>query len=282
MRAQLLDAHYDNKVEVDLCLECRLVWFDERESLRMSGLGWVELLNLLQHDAGSLAPWAGKPMGCARCRMPLQSQANVTRYGRFVANRCAAGHGTLQSEALLLAERGLVRGPTGRERDAITAERRQWLCLNCGAAISGDAKKCSHCNTPVLMYDLPRLADSLRPYAAYRLNVEHGRLDAWACHACGYSLDPTRNAACPQCTHPVLALAAADLRPVLAQLEAEWRIWRSKPRPVPVIEQGPAPPKEDIAALFTQPVGVRWHRASVVLRVGIGLALALVVLWWWR
>jgi hypothetical protein len=278
MRRQALDAHYERRVEVDLCLDCRLVWFDERESLRLSGLGWVELLGTLQHDAASLAPWAGKPLGCARCRRPLQAQANQTRYGRFVSNRCAAGHGTLQSEALLLAERGLVREPTAHERGAVAAEHRDWLCLNCGGLIAADASRCSFCTTPVLMYDLPRLADSLRPHAAYRANVEQGRLEAWACRACGQVLDPTRDAACAQCGHPVLALDTADLRPVLAHLEQEWHRWRQGLHPVPATSL-PAPAQREQMQSWPAP-----RRAPMSLQWLPWLILLLVLLavkrWW--
>jgi DNA-directed RNA polymerase subunit RPC12/RpoP len=278
MRVHMLDAHYERQVEVDLCLDCRLVWFDKRESLRLSGLGWIELLGRLQHDKASLAPWAGKPLGCARCRKPLQAQANVTRYGRFVSNRCAAGHGTLQSQALLLAERGLVRGPTAHERAAVAAERRDWLCLNCGGPIDGDAVACSYCSTPVLMYDLPRLADSLRPHAAYRANVEQGRLDAWACRACGQALDPTREASCGQCRHPVLALAADDLRPVLARLEREWQGWKQGLHPVPDAVQ-PMSEGGDASFLWHQsrqsPRGLQWLPWLLLL-----LVLLAVNRWW--
>jgi hypothetical protein len=280
MRALRLDAHYQNSVEVDLCQACRLVWFDERESLRLSGLGWIQLLGAMQQDAAATAAWAGRPLGCAHCRKPLRSQANVTRYGRFVSNRCAAGHGTLQSQALLLAERGLVRAPTAHERAAVVAERRQWLCLNCGGAIGGDAGDCPWCNTAVLMYDLPRLADSLRPHAAYRDNVDQGGLGAWACHACGHALDPTRQAVCSQCMHPVLALAAADLRPVLARLEQEWQVWKQTLRPVPERAPPPLPPAPlDVLADWNQrprsPSWLQWLPWAMVFGV-----LVAVNRWW--
>jgi DNA-directed RNA polymerase subunit RPC12/RpoP len=278
MRAEHLTAHYEKKVEVDLCHGCRLVWFDERESLRLSGLGWIELLGRLQHDTAAPAAWAGKPLGCARCRRPLQAQSNRTRYGRFFSNRCSAGHGTLQSQALLLAERGLVREPTAHERGAMAAEQRDWLCLNCGGPIGAGAARCAYCTTPVLMYDLPRLADSLRPHAAYRANVEQGRLDAWACHACGQALDPTRDAACAQCGHPVLALAAADLRPVLERLQREWQQWSQGLHPVPE-PASPVPAQGESAGPWPaprrSPPSLQWLPWLIVLLVLFALRR-----WW--
>jgi ribosomal protein L40E len=287
MHAQHLDAHYERRVEIDVCAPCRLVWFDERESLRLSGLGWIELLAQLQHDEASLAAWAGKALGCARCHRPLRSETNATRYGRFVANRCSAGHGTLQSQAMLLAERGLVRAPTAVERAAARAEPREWICLNCGAPIPGDATACAYCKTPVLLYDLPRLADSLRPHAAYRGNVEGGRTEAWACHACGQVLDPTRDALCRQCGHPVLAIMADELRPVLARLADEWRVWRRTRHAVPAIGASVATPKpptvaERSAAWLMRPVSRDHPRALLAWRVVIALAVITMLWQMWR
>jgi DNA-directed RNA polymerase subunit RPC12/RpoP len=286
MAAQQLDAHYEQRVAVDVCTPCRLVWFDERESVRLSGLGWIELLSQLQYDAASLAAWAGKPLGCARCRKPLRSEANTTRYGRFVANRCAAGHGTLQSQAMLLAERGLVRAPTAVERAAAHAEQREWACLNCGATVSGDATACGYCKTPVLLYDVPRLADSLRPHAAYRDNVEAGRTDAWPCHACGQVLDPTHDAACRQCGHPVVALVATELRPVLARLSDEWREWRRTRHAVPGVRANAAADKPPTAAERSAALLMRsaWREHPRSRFTGlVVVALLVIVVWsrWW-
>jgi len=287
MHAQHLDAHYERRVEIDVCAPCRLVWFDERESLRLSGLGWIELLAQLQHDEASLAAWAGKALGCARCHRPLRSETNATRYGRFVANRCSAGHGTLQSQAMLLAERGLVRAPTAVERAAARAEQREWACLNCGATVPGEATACAYCKTPVLLYDLPRLADSLRPHAAYRENVEAGLTDAWPCHACGQVLDPTCDALCRQCGHPVLALVAAELRPVLARLADEWQVWRRTRHAVPESGADVATPKpqtvaERSAAWLMRPVSRNHPRALLAWRVVIALVVITMLWQMWR
>jgi uncharacterized OB-fold protein len=288
MAARRLDAHYGQRVEIDVCAACRLVWFDERESLRLSGLGWIELLAQMQHDQAALAAWSGKPLGCARCRKPLRCEANTTRYGRFVANRCAAGHGTLQSQAMLLAERGLVRAPTVAEREAAQAEKREWACVNCGASVAWRASACAYCATPVLLYDLPRLADSLRPHAAYREAVEAGRTDAWLCHACGQVLDPTRDALCRQCGHPVLALAAAELRPVLMRLAEEWQEWRRTRHTVPRAsgEAASAPrlssSVERRVAQLMQPQARAYPRGAVALCTLVVVVLVLSLWSTWR
>jgi len=222
MAALLAEGHYGREVEIDLCDACRLVWFDDFESVNLSGLGWITLLEGLTEAEAAPAPWAGRELGCPRCRAPLTQVHDRTRWGRFVALQCRQRDGFLQSHALLLAERGLVRPPTPREREAARREPGGWPCLNCGAPATGD-DECSHCRSPLVMFDLPRLAEALRPAPADRATATGGRLLAWHCHGCGQSLDPTTLTDCPQCGHPVLAPTLADLAPLLAALRDEWR-----------------------------------------------------------
>lgn len=225
-----LPAHYQRQVAVDACMACRLVWFDEGESMRIVAPGWIALLSWLSGHGLAPRPWHGQALGCPHCAQPLQLRHDRTRYGRFVVQGCPSGHGSVQSWAALLARRGLVRAPTAAERAAMHHEPRAWACLNCGAPRTDGADEraddraddCAHCGTPALLVDLPRLADSLRPQAAERPTVSAGRLATWACHACGQTLDPTRQAACGSCGHPVMAPVLADLQPLLHALAAAW------------------------------------------------------------
>jgi len=44
MRPLRLSSHRTRPVTVDHCADCRLVWFDAFESVRLDGYGWVRLL----------------------------------------------------------------------------------------------------------------------------------------------------------------------------------------------------------------------------------------------
>lgn len=233
-----LAGHYERRVLIDYCSSCRFVWFDDIESVQLSGLGWIDLLDRVGEGASPYPELPPQPLGCPLCSKKLVASKNQTRYGRFVAQRCPQGHGCLQSLPMLLAERGLVRAPTRPEQHAMAREGEQ-PCLNCGAPLPAKGDFCTHCRTPLLMFDLPRLADSLEPNAQWRDNVRGGRLDAWACHGCGHALDPTRHADCPQCAHPVLARTVADLGPTLAVLREQWQVWLAQPRQGPARPAGP-------------------------------------------
>lgn len=222
MAALRAEGHYGREVEIDLCEPCRLVWFDGLESVNLAGPGWISLLECLALEDPALLPWSGREIGCPRCRQPLRAVHNRTRWGRFVALECPRREGCLQSHALLLAERGLVRPPTPRERHA-ASRAGGWPCLNCGAPVEAAADECGHCRTPMLMVDLPRLAEALRPSPADRATVSAGRPLAWPCAGCGQALDPTVTPECTQCGQAVFAPTLADLAPLLAALRDEWR-----------------------------------------------------------
>lgn len=232
MKALRLRGHYDRDVEIDLCSPCRLVWFDGRESMRLTGLGWIDLLDQLQDATAAARPWRGEALPCPRCQhVRLGTQHNQTRWGRFVTSACAQCHGVLQNHAMLLAERGLLRTPTAADRAAMARVPDAWSCLNCGAAVAGAREDCSYCDTPLLLFDFERLAGALLPGPYDHEPTHSGRLAVWPCHTCGFALDPTTDRHCPQCGQAVLARTVAELKPLLAHLRERWRTRGPRPWP---------------------------------------------------
>jgi len=213
-------------VLVDHCTACRLVWFDSLESVQLAGLGWVALLRELQQPASSTQAEAASALPCPVCRTALKPVHNRTRFGRFPALECTRCRGHLHSHSGLLAERGLVRPLLPSERRALIEEKRRLCCLNCGAPSEGRSEDCSYCLSPLVMFDLPRLAHALRLRPGRHEEptpVADGRPLAWACRGCGAPLDPSRQTACPQCTHAVVVPSLLDITPLLDAVEAELR-----------------------------------------------------------
>jgi hypothetical protein len=230
MQALVLEGHYGNPQQVDLCARCHLVWFDAFESVRLSGLGWVALLRAMHaamaHSPGVLAP----QLRCVRCSGTLKPVHNLTRFGRSAAHECQRQHGHYQTFCLLLAERGLVRPLAAPDRQALDQESRPLSCLNCGAALGAAggtiatagttlADSCSHCASPLVVFDLPRLMSSLLIRDAIAVPAERARHVSWACRGCGAAVDPTRMPQCPQCSHAVVAPALADVKTMLDAVE---------------------------------------------------------------
>jgi hypothetical protein len=230
MRAVVLEGHYGQRVEIDLCARCHLVWIDALESVRLSGLGWIGLLRAMHaaatESAGSNA--LHLPLGCPRCASPLKPVRNLSRFGRTAAHECPKDHGHFQTFALLLAERGLVRPLTPRDRRTLQAERRATDCLNCGASLDGArGDSCGHCASPLVALDLPRLMGSVMVRHALPLPPDDARPARWACRGCGDAVDPTAMSACERCGHALVAPSLADAMPLLDALEPRLRQMRA-------------------------------------------------------
>lgn len=215
----VLEGHYAKAVQVDLCVACHLVWFDAFESVRLSGLGWVQLLRaMLQPASQAVLP---RIMACVRCHAPLSAVHNQTRFGHTAAMECRQGHGQLQTFTLLLAERGLLRAVLPADRSSLAREGRTLQCLQCGAGDHAvDAKLCAYCESPLLMVDVPRLASALlvRHGDVLHLEPEANPL-AVSCRGCGHSLNPTAQSQCPHCDHGVVWSDLASVRPLLDTVE---------------------------------------------------------------
>lgn len=223
MKAVGLESIDGKPLNVDHCRACRVVWFDAMESVRLEALGWVKLLREMQQDLESpVGTTIDERASCPVCRTALQRAHNQTRFGRFVTGACPNGHGDLQSDAGLLAQRGLVRPLAAPERRALNAERHAIRCLNCGAAAQGGDDACSYCRTALVVLDLPRLAHSLLPRAQSEQAspTDIGTLADWACRGCGATIDVGRHTHCTHCGHMVVALDMPDLGPLLDTAEA--------------------------------------------------------------
>jgi hypothetical protein len=247
---------------VDHCAACRLVWFEALEFDALDRLAWVRLLQALiappavePEPAGDVPQWR-----CTRCREPLAEAEGLTRHGRYGARRCRQGHGQALGLPALLASRGLLRPPATAERVALAREGRALHCLSCGAPETAHDDRCAHCQAPLQLLDLPRLAVALgqrdeaqaareRPTAG---SATDPPLQRWPCHACGQVLDPARDIQCPQCAHPVLAPALEDVQPMLEAAEARLgRVQEQRMRTA--LDATPVSEHRRIAALTQRP-----------------------------
>ncbi len=221
-----LEGHYGQSVSADVCGNCHLVWFDAFESVRLSGLGWIGLLRemIATPRASQNVP---ARLQCVRCHGSLKAVRNLTRFGRTAALECERGHGHYQGFALLLAERGLVRSLNSRDLAALKEENSTPSCLNCGAPVenlpatlSGQTPVCSYCDTPLMLFDLPRLTQALlvRHGDALQINEPRQQL-AIACRGCGQPLDATQDTSCETCGHVVAMPSLNQVKPLLDQIE---------------------------------------------------------------
>lgn len=218
MRELRLDGHYGGTVELDLCEPCHLVWFDKLESAGFGGAALLTLIGAMAQAQTLPHLPLRKDAACPRCRGPLKTVHNRTRWGPSLQLECRRGHGAWQTFAEFLGERGLVRAMSSADRAGIVRRSGRLDCLNCGAPVGSAEASCSHCRAVPALFDIARMARALDPEGAAQdapALQQAARATTRQCLACGAALPTEPSLRCPQCD---ATLAVARLDEALAHL----------------------------------------------------------------
>ena len=122
MQRLALAGHYGQRVELDLCRSCDLVWFDGIETAQLSGPALLELIGAMAAARALPHEMLRADARCPRCAGALKIVHNQSRWGRSLQLQCARRHGAYQSFAQFLEEKGLLR-PMSRDRSRQAAAR---------------------------------------------------------------------------------------------------------------------------------------------------------------
>ncbi len=305
MRALRLAGHYGKTVEIDLCEPCHLVWFDSVESANLSGPGLLDLVERMA-AAQSLAHQPLRPqLACPRCRAPLKPVHNQTRWGKSLQLECPSRHGSAQTFAQFLGEKGLVRPLSSADRHRLMSAGAVH-CLNCGGPLDAQDTQCSWCQSVPSLIDVARLARALDPEGATEAHAVHRRPAAGAvlsCLACGSALPPGPLLSCPQCAATLATPRLADAVALVKDLGPALRAHAERPAPHVVAkrlasqaadlerrrdwaadmqaEADARAGRTDADELNRWPLG--WGRSERgKLPTAIVLVLLLLLLWWMR
>ena len=157
MSLYVLPGHYGRSIDVDVCLDCNAIWFDQWESSQLSPDGVVSLFQLI-HQRGGASSSAGAKLGeglrCLSCGDSMKTVNDRVKSTRFVYQSCRHGHGRLTTFYNFLSEKQFVRELTQAERTKLCATVRQIQCSGCGAPV--DLTKhdaCSYCRAPISVFD---------------------------------------------------------------------------------------------------------------------------------
>jgi hypothetical protein len=138
-------------IEIDVCTDCSLFWFDQYES---TSLVPKAVLSLFQ-SIGEAAAGARTPLGanfrCPWCESILALTHDLQRTTHFTYWRCTNGHGQLITFTQFLREKNFIRPPSPEELTKLKASVRQIACSQCGAPIdlSTDVA-CPHCGAAII------------------------------------------------------------------------------------------------------------------------------------
>ena len=157
MSLYTLPGHYDSKVEIDVCMNCNAIWFDQFESIQLSPDGTVRLFQLIHERGGTAASGYGKfgeGLRCITCGDGMKLTHDKVRGSRFSYQACRKGHGRFTTFYNFLMEKQFVRELSIEERIKLSARVKQIRCSGCGAAVNiGKVDACEYCRAPVSVFD---------------------------------------------------------------------------------------------------------------------------------
>lgn len=234
MQRLALPGHYGRSVEIDLCAHCHLVWFDQTETARLTGVGLLDLIGTMARTQSLPHELLRGDARCPRCSAGLKTVHNRSRWGASLQLECRNRHGAYQSFAQFLQEKGLLR-PMSRVDRARLVERQGHVdCVNCGAAVGRGDEQCPHCRSVPALLDVARLARALDPEGVLEPQAVHGlkaQSTALQCAACGAALPPQQSVSCAQCG-ATLAISRLGLaHDSVAALGPALRAHAQKPAP---------------------------------------------------
>ena len=152
-----LPGHYDSTVDIDVCMACNAIWFDQFESIQLSPDGTVALFQLI-HQGGGTGSGASikfsEGLRCVTCGDGMKLTNDQVKGTRFSYQACSKGHGRFTTFYNFLAEKQFVRELTKAERAKLAATVQQLRCSGCGAAVNiGKVDACEYCRAPMSVFD---------------------------------------------------------------------------------------------------------------------------------
>lgn len=150
-------------MQVDACEPCRALWFDTGEHIRLTAAGALALIRHLSAPPRTPRGRFSARLACPVCRHALARTYDIAGGAQYQFFRCTNRHGLFIAVFDFLRSRGLVRGLTPLELEALRAQISSVSCAGCGAAVElGGAPACTYCGAAVSVLDTAHLADALR------------------------------------------------------------------------------------------------------------------------
>ena len=158
MTALRLDGHYGVVVDLDLCHGCHGIWFDERESLRLTPGATLQLFQTIHDGSTVKRRTLVDRLQCPRCDLRLLPTHDRQRDTPFKYWRCGRRHGRFITFFDFLREKEFVRPLTAAQIAELRSQVRSVNCSNCGAPIDlQTASACGYCRTPLSMLDFAQV-----------------------------------------------------------------------------------------------------------------------------
>jgi Zn-finger nucleic acid-binding protein len=150
------------ELALDICFECRAIWFDQYESAQLAPGSVVTLFGMINETRDKPARPLGDAMDCPRCETRLALTQDVQRTNRISYHRCPQGHGRFTTFFQFLREKEFVRSLSVGEVEQLKATVKQVRCSSCGGAVDiGRDAACPYCRAPLSLLDSEAVCKAL-------------------------------------------------------------------------------------------------------------------------
>ena len=154
MRRSAFDRRLGGTVDLDLCFDCRGIWFDQYESTQLSPAAVIALFGEIHRQGENPPRPMPKKPACPRCRTLLAFTHDLQRTNRITYYRCINDHGRFTTFMQFLREKNFVRSLAPAEVARLRVHVAQVRCSSCGAPVDLEVDgECKYCHAPIAILD---------------------------------------------------------------------------------------------------------------------------------
>ena len=142
------------RLELDICFDCQVIWFDQYESAQLTPGAVLELFRHVHENEAREERRLPAGVRCPVCLKALVYTQDVQRTNKIAYHRCPDGHGRLSTFFQFLREKNFVRSLSPAEVDQLKATVAQVRCSSCGAPVDLErGTACGFCRAPISILD---------------------------------------------------------------------------------------------------------------------------------
>lgn len=166
MQAITVESRSVGQLDIDVCVQCSVIWFDNAESPQLAPGAVVELFKIVNSSSDKPRLSLANALPCPRCKVQLKLTHDICKAGRISYYRCPA-HGRLTPFYHFLKEKQFIRQLTPVEIGRLRADAKQIKCSGCGGAINLEKDTaCSYCGAAIAVLDADAVTKAMEVWSA--------------------------------------------------------------------------------------------------------------------
>ena len=173
MQTIAVDSRTAGHIDIDVCTQCCVIWFDHADSAQLAPTAVVELFKIVNACSDKPRLPLAVALPCPRCKVRLKLTRDICKAGPISYYRCHA-HGRLTPFYQFLREKQFIRHLTAVEIGQLRVDVKQIKCSGCGGAINLEKDTaCSYCGAAIAVLDADAVIKAMEVWAAAAESRRH-------------------------------------------------------------------------------------------------------------